>query len=109
MDASRPHPDSVPAVYGRLTLFSGLAAWAIVVGWHGYLRYGLPHLLDSPALFAGFLALAVLFQYVIPVLVLAAFLLGVPLRRLWTARFGMAGAALAAVDYALAIREMFSF
>ena len=52
----------------------------------------------------AYLAAAIAFQFGTPVLCLAAFILGAPARRSWTARVGMACAAAALAGYALYVR-----
>lgn len=50
-------------------------------------------LLESKERLIGFVGVALLFQYGLPFLCTGAFFFGVPARRLWTARIGMAAGA----------------
>lgn len=97
-----------PAVQlsGRVALFAGLVALSITAGcvWF-YLQFGSPldvrfmRLLESGERLAGFVFLALLFQYGLPFLCMGAFLFGVPARRCWTARIGMAAAGVSLIAY----------
>ena len=60
--------------------------------------------LDGVALMLAYLAAGIAFQFGIPVLCLAAFAFGMPARRSWTARIGMASAAAALAGYALYVQ-----
>jgi hypothetical protein len=98
-----PHAD----LSGRLTLLAGLSA-LLVAGVFGYHRaHFLDYLsagIDSGALMSGYLAAATAFEFGIPVLCLVAFIFGTPARRSWTARIGMASAAVALAGYAMYMR-----
>jgi hypothetical protein len=93
---------------GRVALLAGLSAAFIAVSF-GYLHSTV--LLDWPdvaldgsrVVFAYFVA-GTVFQFGLPILCFAAFIFGVPSRRLWTTRLGLACAGAALVSYALYVR-----
>ena len=93
---------------GRAALLAGISA-AFIGASFAYLHRVI--LLDWPdvafggpgAMLAYFLA-GTMFQFGIPVLCLAAFIFGMPVRHLWTTRVGLACAGAALVGYALYVR-----
>jgi len=87
---------------GRMALLAGFAA-VLIVGVFGYhrvhfLEYPMAGL-DAGTLMSSYLVAGIMFEFGIPILCLAAFVFGLPARASWTARFGMASAALALAAY----------
>jgi len=92
---------------GRFALLAGLSAVLVAAGFGYHSVHFLDYLsagLDSGALMLAYLAAGIAFQFGIPVLCLASFIFGMPARRSWTARIGMACAAAALAGYALYVQ-----
>jgi hypothetical protein len=94
---------------GRVALLAGLSA-AFIAATFAYLHrivlLDWPAVaLDGPRAMLAYFTAGIVFQFGIPVLCLAAFIFGTPVRRLWTARIGLACAASALLGYALYVRS----
>ncbi len=92
---------------GRVALFVGLVTLVITGGWGWFtLHYGTPldpqfmSLLESRERLIGFVGLALVFQYGLPFLCAVVFFFGVPARREWAGRIGMAAAGISLIVYA---------
>lgn len=99
---------------GRVAFVAGLAALSIAAGWTWfYVRYGIGldlrfmGLLESWDLLFGYVGLAILFEFGTPFFCTGAFFFGVPARRLWTARIGMAASGVSLIAYACFIWLLF--
>jgi len=93
---------------GRVALLAGVSA-AFIAGTFGVLHQVVlsdwPSVaLDGPASMLAYLAAGIAFEFGVPVFCLSAFVFGSPARHLWTARVGLACAALALLGYALYVR-----
>lgn len=80
-----------------MALSAGLVALTITAGWIWFfVHFGTPldarfmGLLETTERLLGFVGVALLFQYGLPFLCAGAFFFGVPARRLWTGRPGLA-------------------
>lgn len=97
---------------GRLALFAGLLAISVAVGFI-YLNGGITVAPRADALsgaggsLLGYIGLALVFEFGIPLICAAAFFFGVPARELWSARVGMVSATLALVCYLLFLRACY--
>ena len=101
---------------GRVAPFSGLTAISIAAMFFHLFLYSnggikivwlLGDSLQGWELLIGSVVLALLFQYGLPVLCASAFFFGVPAKRLWTARIGMAAAVFSLVFYGLFVRVIY--
>jgi hypothetical protein len=105
--------------YGQMAFFSGLSAISISMGFfHLFIHFNdgftinwpiLVDALQSWKLLIGSVSLALLFQYGLPVLCASAFFFGVPSRKLWMARIGMAAAVFSLVFYGLFLWALYKF
>jgi hypothetical protein len=93
---------------GCLALFAGTSAVFLAVTFAYLDRILLldwPAIaLDSPGALFAYLTAGIAFQFGIPVLSLAGFVFGTPVRTLWTAKIGLTCAAVALIAYALYVR-----
>ena len=97
---------------GRVALLTGASA-AFIAGTFGVLHNVIlsdwPAVaLDGPMPMLTYLAAGIAFQFGVPVFCLSAFVFGNPARHLWTARVGLACAALALLGYVLYVRTCLS-
>ena len=93
---------------GRVSLLAGFSA-AFIAASFGYLHRMVvldwPDVaLDGPGPMLAYFVAGTAFQFGIPVLCLAAFMLSASARHLWTTRIGLACAGAALVGYALYVR-----
>ena len=97
---------------GRWVLLTGLSAAFIAVSFaylHRLVLRDWPTAgLDGPGTMLAYFATGTAFQFAVPVLCLAAFIVGAALRRLRTTRVGLVGAGAALLGYALYVRSRLS-
>jgi hypothetical protein len=106
-------------LYAQIAFFSGLSAISISLGFvHLFVEfregstinwYILFDALQSWELLIGSVILALLFQYGLPVFCASAFFFGIPTRKLWKARIGMAAAVFSLVFYGLFLWALYNF
>lgn len=100
---------SYSSLSGIASLLSGLTALSVAAGF-GYINDGffinLPveEMFERGELLIGFLGLALVFQVGTPFFCAAAFFFGIPARRLWTARIGIAAGGLSLLAYLFFVR-----
>ncbi len=110
--------DSHLKLSGRVALFSGLTTVPIAAAFfHLFIHFNDGLTVDWPVLWSvlrsweslmGSVALALLFQYGLPILCASAFFFGVGARKLWTAKIGIAAAVFSSVFYLLFLRALYN-